>query len=245
MLAQILDSVSAKLEEKAIHPLLAEREVKRRGILLITTDRGLCGALNANLFRVVTELEGEAVFVSMGRKGTQFITRTGRKLLAEFPLSDKVGLHEIRPAAEMLVKAFLDGEVDTFEVIYPRFVNTLNQAPTRVQLLPISGIEDILKTLPDASEGAAFRRDPRDMTFEPDALAVLDRLLPLHISGQLYQIALSSKASEHSARMVAMKTAKDNATKLLDDLSLQYNKARQAAITQEILEIAAAQFAQS
>lgn len=245
LLAQILDSVSAKLEEKAIHPLLAEREVKRRGILLITTDRGLCGALNANLFRVVTELEGEAVFVSMGRKGTQFITRTGRKLLAEFPLSDKVGLHEIRPAAEMLVKAFLDGEVDTFEVIYPRFVNTLNQAPTRVQLLPISGIEDILKTLPDASEGAAFRRDPRDMTFEPDALAVLDRLLPLHISGQLYQIALSSKASEHSARMVAMKTAKDNATKLLDDLSLQYNKARQAAITQEILEIAAAQFAQS
>lgn len=245
LLAQILDAVSSQLEGDIVHPLLAEREVKTRGILLITTDRGLCGALNANLFRVVTEVEGDAKFVSMGRKGTQFLSRTGRDLMAEFPLTDKVELSEIRPAADMLVNAFLEGEVDTVEVIFPRFVNTLNQTPVRFPLLPISGIEQILKDLPGVEEGDELRRDGRDMTFEPDVHSVLDRLLPLHLSGQLYQFALSSKASEHSARMVAMKTAKDNATKLIDDLTLQYNKARQAAITQEILEIAAAQYASS
>ena len=243
LLAQILDAVSHQVGEDVTHPLLARREVRTRGILLISTDRGLCGALNSNLFRVVTEVQGPAKYVSMGRKGTQFLSRTKRQLVAEFPLADKVTLRDIRPAADFLVNAFLAGDVDTVEVIYAQFVNTLTQAPVRVPLLPLTDISEIVIKLrgPKAADGPVTH-DSREMLFEPDAASLLSVLLPLFITGELFQFALSAKASEHSARMVAMKTAKDNATKLLGDLTLEYNKARQAAITQEILEIAAAQY---
>lgn len=248
LLAQILDSVSHQLGDEVKHPLLDRREVKNRGILLITTGRGLCGALNGNLFRTVTELKGNARFVSMGRKGTQFLTRTKRDLMAEFPLTDNVPISEIRPAADFLIKAFLDREVDTLEVIYSQFVNTLVQKPVRVPLLPLSNLAEALDTLRgdighDKSD--PLKRDEREMSFEPGADQLLDLLLPLFIKGQIFQFARASKASEHSARMVAMKTAKDNATNLLDDLTLVFNKARQAAITAEILEIAAATAADS
>jgi F-type H+-transporting ATPase subunit gamma len=243
LLAQILDAVSHQIGEEVTHPLLARREIRTRGILLISTDRGLCGALNSNLFRVVTEVPGPARFVSMGRKGTQFLARTKRQLVAEFPLSDKVTLRDIRPAADFLVNSFLAGEVDTVEVIYAQFVNTLTQAPVRVPLLPLTDINEIVAKLRGPkTAGAPVAHDAREMLFEPDAESLLGVLLPLFITGELFQFALSAKASEHSSRMVAMKTAKDNATKLLGDLTLEYNKARQAAITQEILEIAAAQY---
>jgi len=244
LLAQILDAISHQLGEDVSHPLLARREVRTRGILLISTDRGLCGALNSNLFRLVTEVKGPAKFVSMGRKGTQFLSRTKRELVAEFPLTDKVALRDIRPAADFLVTAFLEGEVDTVEVIYAQFVNTLMQTPVCVPLLPLTEISAIVTKLRGPKTDAApLAHDSREMLFEPDAESLLGVLLPLFITGELHQFALSAKASEHSARMVAMKTAKDNATKLLGDLTLEYNKARQAAITQEILEIAAASFA--
>jgi F-type H+-transporting ATPase subunit gamma len=244
LLAQILDAVAHQLGEDVSHPLLQRREIRTRGILLITTDRGLCGALNANLFRLVTEIKGSAKFVSMGRKGTQFLSRTKRELVAEFPLTDRAALREIRPAADFLVSAFLEGTVDSVEVIYAQFVNTLNQTPVRVPLLPLTAIgEIVLKLRGPKGEAAPLHHDAREMLFEPDPASLLNVLLPLFITGELHQFALSAKASEHSARMVAMKTAKDNATKLLEDLTLEYNKARQAAITQEILEIAAAQYA--
>jgi F-type H+-transporting ATPase subunit gamma len=246
LLAQMLDAVSRQIGETGTdvtHPLLARREVRTRGILVISTDRGLCGALNSNIFRLITEVQGPAKYVSMGRKGTQFLSRTRRELIAEFPLTDKVALREIRPAADFLVAAFLEGQVDTVEVIYAQFVNTLTQTPVRVPLLPLTDISDIVVKLrgPKAT-GPLAAHDVRQMLFEPDAASLLNVMLPLFITGELHQFALSAKASEHSARMVAMKTAKDNATKLLGDLTLEYNKARQAAITQEILEIAAAQF---
>jgi F-type H+-transporting ATPase subunit gamma len=230
------------------HPLLEQREVRNRGILLVTTGRGLCGALNSNLFRVVSELKGDARFVSMGRKGTQFLSRTKRDLMAEFPLSDHVPISEIRPAADFLIKAFLDHEVDTLEIVFSQFVNTLVQKPVCVPLLPLGNIAEILETLrgnAGLESGDALKRDEREMSFEPGADKLLDLLLPMFIKGQIFQMARSAKASEHSARMVAMKTAKDNASKLLDDLTLVYNKARQAAITAEILEIAAATAADS
>lgn len=248
LLAQILDSVSHQLEEDVKHPLLERREIKNRGILLITTGRGLCGALNSNLFRVVTEIKDNARFVCMGRKGAQFLSRTKRDLMAEFPLSDKVLISEIRPAVDFLIKAFLDREVDTLEVIYSQFINTLVQKPARVPLLPVSALADVLETLHStigAEKSTALRRDNREMSFEPGADELLDRLLPLFIKGEIFQFAHAAKASEHSARMVAMKTAKDNATNLLDDLTLVFNKARQAAITAEILEIAAATSAET
>jgi len=243
LLAKILDGVAHQLGEDTIHPLLVRREVRTRGVLLITTDRGLCGALNANVLRLVTEINGPAKFVSMGRKGTQFLARTGRELVAEFPLTDKVVLKEIRPAADFLVQAFLEGEIDTVEVIYAQFVNTLTQEPVRAPLLPLTDLGQIVKQLRGAKEAdAPIEHDAREMLFEPGPASLLNVLLPLFITGELHQFALSAKASEHSARMVAMKTAKDNATSLLEDLTLEYNKARQAAITQEILEIAAAQY---
>lgn len=248
LLAQILDSVSHQLGEDVKHPLLERREIKNRGVLLITTGRGLCGALNSNLFRVVAEIEGNARFVCMGRKGTQFLSRTKRDLMAEFPLSDNVPISEIRPAADFLIKAFLDREVDTLEVIYSQFVNTLVQKPVRVPLLPVSNLADVLETLLGnvaVETQGVLKRDEREMSFEPGADQLLDLLLPLFIKGEIFQFARAAKASEHSARMVAMKTAKDNASNLLDDLTLVYNKARQAAITAEILEIAAATSADS
>lgn len=243
LLAKILDGVAHQLGEDVVHPLLVRREIRTRGVLLITTDRGLCGALNANVLRLVTEIEGPVKFVSMGRKGTQFLARTKRELVAEFPLTDKVAMKEIRPAADFLVQAFLEGEIDTVEVIYAQFVNTLNQNPVRVPLLPLTNVGEIVKQLRGPKEAdTPIEHDAREMLFEPDAASLLNVLLPLFIAGELNQFALSAKASEHSARMVAMKTAKDNATSLLEDLTLEYNKARQAAITQEILEIAAAQY---
>ncbi len=141
-----------------------------------------------------------------------------------------------------MVKAYLDGEIDTIEVIYPRYKNTLVQEPTLRPVLPLASVAEFLAAA-QADAGDAKSTDDRDMLFEPDATEVLEALIPFYVNRLLYQLVLSGRASEHSARMVAMKTAKDNATSLLGDLTLEYNKARQAAITAEILEIAAAQFA--
>jgi F-type H+-transporting ATPase subunit gamma len=134
--------------------------------------------------------------------------------------------------------------VDTVEILWPRFRNTLVQVPTLMPLLPLTSVRDVIADLQsDAGAGARTSNGTeQQMLFEPDPATVLSALLPLYINREIHQQVLDAKASEHSARMVAMKTAKDNATKLLGDLTLEYNKARQAAITQEILEIAAAQF---
>ncbi|WP_221031621.1 ATP synthase F1 subunit gamma [Actomonas aquatica] len=239
MLASLADKVDGSL-----HPFLQPREVKTRGILLITTDKGLCGPLNANLFKLVGEIKGDAKFVVSGRKGAQFLARSKRNVVADFGIHDKVPFAEIKAMGDFMIDLFLKGEIDTIEVIYPRFKNTLVQEPTHRPLLPLNNLKEFVSHLSDdhSDDRAKEFADERLMIFEPDAQTVLEALLPFYVKRYLYQVALSTKASEHSARMVAMKTAKDNATSLLDDLTLQYNKARQAAITQEILEIAAAQF---
>ena len=244
LMAEMLGALSTRVEESQ-HPFLARREVKTRGIILITSDKGLAGPLNANLFKVVGEIKGAAKYAVIGRKGAQFIARTHRNLLADFPASDRVRFTDIRVVAEFMVKQFLEGNVDTVEVIWPRFKNTLVQTPMVMPLLPLSSLSEVIEDLRShAGHPAALSKTVENvMIFEPEAATVLDALLPLYVNREVYQHALDAKASEHSARMVAMKTAKDNATKLLGDLTLEYNKARQAGITQEILEIAAAQFA--
>ena len=245
LMSRMLAALANRVEE-SLHPFLVKREVRTRGILLITTDKGLCGPLNANLFKLVLDIKGPAKFVAVGRKGAQFLARTHRDLLADFQVSDRVGFAEVKVVAEFMTKQFLDGVVDTVEVIWPRFRNTLVQVPSTLPLLPLTGVKDAVESL---RHGAGTVSVPRplaaecQMLFEPNAEAVLHSLLPLYINREVYHQVLDAKASEHSARMVAMKTAKDNATKLLGDLTLEYNKARQAGITQEILEIAAAQFA--
>ena len=240
LMADMLAALAGRVDE-SLHPFLVKREVKTRGILLVTTDKGLCGPLNANLFKLVLEVKAAAKFVTIGRKGTQFLSRAKKNIVADFTVSDRVGFAEVKPVIEFMMKMYLDGEIDTLEVIYPRFKNTLVQEPTLRPLLPLSNVKDFVAHLRTES-GHSAKADERDMLFEPNAQQVLEALLPFYVNRYVYQLILSAKASEHSSRMVAMKTAKDNATKLLGDLTLEYNKARQAGITQEILEIAAAQF---
>jgi F-type H+-transporting ATPase subunit gamma len=141
-----------------------------------------------------------------------------------------------------MVQKFLDGTIDTIEVAYSRFKNTLVQVPTVRPILPLHNLKEFLDQLAKDTGAPRPPQDEREILFEPGAHEVLNALLPYYVDHQIYQLALSAKASEHSARMVAMKTSKDNATELLGDLTLEYNKARQAGITQEILEIAASQF---
>lgn len=242
-LARMLAALCDRVEESS-HEFLVKREVKTRGIILLTSDKGLCGPLNSNLFKVVTEIKTPAKYAVVGRKGSLFISRTHRTLLADFPALDAAKFTDLRVVAEFMVKQFHDGVVDTVEVIWPRFRNTLVQVPTLMPLLPLADLKGAIAHLqqeagaPPVPAGAP----ETEMLFEPDTKSVLEALLPLFLNRQVYHMALDAKASEHSSRMVAMKTAKDNATKLLGDLTLEYNKARQAGITQEILEIAAAQF---
>jgi F-type H+-transporting ATPase subunit gamma len=247
LMAKMLGAIADRVEE-AQHPFLAKREIRTRGIILITSDKGLCGPLNSNVLKVVTDIKSPAKYAVIGRKGTQFIARTHRDLLADFPANDRTSFADIKVVAEFMVKQFLEGVVDTVEVIWPRFRNTLVQAPTVMTLLPLTSVKDVIADLRsdaglEATTTAAAKTAQNQMLFEPDAASVLEAILPLYINRELFQHAIDAKASEHSARMVAMKTAKDNATKLLGELTLEYNKARQAGITQEILEIAAAQFA--
>ena len=240
LMAGMLAALASRVDE-SFHPFLAQREVKTRGILLVTTDKGLCGPLNANLFKLVGDIKTPAKFCVIGRKGAQFLARTKRDMVADFQVTDRVSFAEVKVAAEFMIKQYLEGVIDTIEVIYPRFKNTLVQESIVRPILPLRSLKDFIANVQaDAAAAGAVSTDDREIAFEPDARQVLEALLPFYVNRYIYQLVLSAKASEHSARMVAMKTAKDNATKILGELTLEYNKARQAAITQEILEIAAA-----
>lgn len=248
MLADLLDTVGEKLELSGAtlqHPFFEKREVKTRGILVLSTDKGLCGPLNTNLFRkIAEEVKGPAKFVTVGRKASQFISRSKRDLEASFTVSDKATFGEIRSMLKLLIEAYLSGEIDTIEVAYPSFVNVLVQEPIIQSLLPIIDLREVLAQLKKRVKGEEeildARKDSREMSFEPSAEDVLHDLPDLYVKVIIHQLLLESRAAEYCARMVAMKAATDNASGLVDDLTLDYNKARQAAITQEILEIAAA-----
>lgn len=240
-MAKLLFALGQKVDlEKFSHPFLEPRTVKKRGVLVISTDRGLCGPLNANLFRELANIDRHnSVFYCIGRKGRQFVARTARNLGADFSVSESPRFREIRPIAEYLIGEYTSGNIDSMEILYPRFRNTLVQVPTLVSLLPLNNfMEFVARELASACQ--SLNVDVREFLFEPDPETILNDLLPLFLKRQLYQLLLEARASEHSARMVAMKAATDNAKKLSDSLTLQYNKARQAGITQEILEITAA-----
>ena len=247
LLADLLDTVGEKLNLSGAtieHQFFEKREVKTRGILILSTDKGLCGPLNTNLFRkVVEEVKGDAKFIAVGRKATQFISRSQRDLIANFTISDKASFSEIRPMLKLMIDAYISGDIDTIEVAYPSFVNVLVQVPVIQSLLPIVDLREVLDELKKRVKGGddvlKARSDKREMTFEPTPEELLAQLPNLYVKIMIYQLLLETRAAEYSARMVAMKAATDNASTLVDDLTLDYNKARQAAITQEILEIAA------
>jgi F-type H+-transporting ATPase subunit gamma len=243
--AQLLNRVIVSLRDaidSTCHPLLEQRVSGKELVVLMTTDKGLCGALNTNVLREAASYDpAKTLFISIGRKGTQFLSRLKRQMIADFPLQERPTFPKCKQISKFCIEKFLDHTVDKVTLLYPRFVNTLTQTPTAFPILPLTSIDEIgIKTdyeaLPPIEGG---------IEFEPSPNAVLESILPAYIHYLVYQTQLGSRASEHSARMVAMKSATDNAKNLVKDLTLEYNKARQAGITNEILEIATAQLALS
>ncbi|MDD1649178.1 MAG: ATP synthase F1 subunit gamma [Methylococcaceae bacterium] len=222
------------------HPLMEVREVRKRAVVLIGTDKGLCGALNSNLFRDAAKYDPATTqFIAVGRKAAQFLARAKRKLVAEFLYHDTPTYSECQAISKFAQDHFLKGEVDTVDVLYTRFINTLSQRPDVRPLLPMASVEAMKAEAAEKAE----ERESFDFLFEPDASTVLERLMLYLVDFRIAQLLLEAKASEHSARMVAMKSATDNANQLIKDLTLEYNKLRQASITKELLEISSAQMA--
>jgi len=223
------------------HPLLAVREVRKRAVILIAADKGLCGALNSNVFRLVAEFDPQStVFITAGRKAAQFIARTHRQLLAEFAYADTPKFVEARAIAAFARDLFLKKEVDEVRVIATRFVNTLTQHPLCLEFLPVGQIKAMNIPGVRAAEDE-LAADSSESIFEPSAEFVLTYLLPHYLDIYIYQVLLNAKASEQSARMVSMKNATESAEGLIKDLTLEYNKLRQGNITKELLEIAGGQ----
>jgi F-type H+-transporting ATPase subunit gamma len=222
------------------HPLLEIREVRKRLVVVIGADKGLCGALNSNLFRLATELDPQTtVFITAGRKAAQFIAGTRRQLAAEFTYADTPHFSEARAIAILARDLFLKREVDQVQVIATRFVNTLTQHPVCAEYLPVGEIRAL--QIPGARPEDELAADTTEALFEPSPEFVLSYLLPKYLDIYMYQVLLNAKASELSARMVSMKNATDNAKSLIKDLTLEYNKLRQGNITKELLEIAGGQ----
>jgi len=221
-------------------PLLEVREVRKRAVILIGADKGLCGALNSNLFRLATQFDTKTtVFITAGKKAAQFVAVTGRQLIADFPYHDTPRFEEARAIARFARDLFLKKEVDEVLILATRFVNTLTQHPMSLQFLPVGEIKDL--TIPNHEDAASRPTDTNETLFEPSVEEILEYFLPRYLGIFIYQVLLNAKASEQSARMVSMQNATENAEGLIKDLTLEYNKIRQSSITQELLEIAGGQ----
>jgi F-type H+-transporting ATPase subunit gamma len=217
------------------HPYLEEREAKRVGYIVISTDRGLCGGLNTNMFKTLVQnvqafkaQDVEVDFAAIGNKAANFLSRFEDKVLAQASgLGDAPSIQDVIGPVKIMLDAYNEGKLDRLFLVYNNFVNTMKQEPKIDQLLP----------LPKAESQALSHR--WDYIYEPDPKAILDTLMVRFVESQVYQGVVENAASEQASRMVAMKAATDNAGDLMDELQLVYNKARQAAITQEISEIVA------
>jgi F-type H+-transporting ATPase subunit gamma len=224
------------------HPLVEQRKGARRCVIIISTDKGLCGGLNSSLMREAAKFSPDTKFISAGRKASQFLARTRRALVAEFTYKDAPLFSEARAISKFGQDLFIKGEVDQVDVLFTRFISTLNQRPEVFQLLPVGQIKPVIAGIGAAPE-PVLGPGTGEFLFEPSQEQVLGALLPHSLNFQVYQILLEAKASEHSARMVAMKNATDNAKQFIKDLTLEYNKLRQANITKELLEITSAAMA--
>jgi F-type H+-transporting ATPase subunit gamma len=226
-----------------LHPLLAQRaNISKIAIILITADKGLAGAYNSNIIRNTLRFMDEknrqnADLITVGRKGRELMMRLQKNVIADFAdISDRPSVIEIAPIARIAIDGFLSGEYDEVYLSYSEFINTLTQTPTVRLLLPLhTGVESaVMNKYLDGQDGMVNS----DYSYEPDPITLLDTILPRFTELQVYQSTLEAQASEHSARMVAMRNATENAHHLIDDLTLTYNKARQEAITNELLDIA-------
>ena len=244
------------------HPFLKDRPVHKVLAVFFTSDRGLCGSFNAHLFRTASqyakglsalEMHPEVEFIAVGRKGQQFLARTGRKVVAAFPaLSNNPSFKDVLPVAKMAMDGFLSGEYDRVVLVYSDFISALVQEPAVKVMLPFSDtvLQEMMQSLfPKKSQSKEEARvlsehaATLEYKFEPSPEEVLNRILPQLTELQVYQAALESAASEHSARMVAMRNATDNASDFLEDLNLTYNRTRQGIITAELAELSASKAA--
>lgn len=233
-LNEVLSEVRAKATN-VNHALLTDKDSQKELLILLTTDRGLVGGLNLNLFReaIKNDLK-KTSFVVVGKKGLYFVSKNGSEMLASFESEEQAPLDLARTLTKIAVDLYSKGEVSKVRILYPDFQSTIKQVPAQIQLLPIELSEDTQ---------VQVNKDTKDMLFEPDADTILESILPHYVLTRVYQAILEAKASEHSARMIAMKNATDAANDLVDDLTLTYNQARQEAITKELLDIITAQAA--
>ena len=239
-LMRLVARLAKQAGEEEDLPLMKVRPVKRVGVVVVSPDRGLAGGLPGNINRRAAQLTADlrreennpslpVSFIAVGRRGRDFLTRTQQHILAEFTnLGDQPSQADVRAIARAVSDAYLNGEVDRVLLVYPKFVSTVVQTPTVIQLLPVEPPEE------EDTNGATPQ-----YIYEPDATAIFAALLPRYIETLIYQPLLENVASFYSAQMVAMKNATDNATDLVEDLTLTYNKARQTAITTQILEVVA------
>ncbi|MFC3851511.1 F0F1 ATP synthase subunit gamma [Salinispirillum marinum] len=216
------------------HPYMEEREIKNVGYIVVSTDRGLCGGLNANMFKAVlksiSDWKGQAVGVevcTIGNKGAGFIRKIGLKIAAATSsLGDKPEVKDVIGSVQVMLQKYNKGEIDRLYVVYNEFINTMTQTPVVEQMLPLVAAED-----------DTAKRDIWEYIYEPTAKSLLDGLFSRYVESLVYQAVVENLACEQAARMLAMKNATDNAGTLMDELKLEYNKARQASITQELSEI--------
>jgi F-type H+-transporting ATPase subunit gamma len=245
--AEMLNKVLVNLREQAeegLHPFFSEGKGDKTLVLLVASDKGLCGALNTNLFKKLITTDfgtGEVDYVTIGKKSVQVINRLRRRLLADFPIKDPAKFAEVRSVGRFLQEKFLTGEYIKVFVVFNNFINTVTTVPTCEQLLPVNPVT--LGGKRDFAPEIATATATTEYTFEPSAAVVFETVLPQYVNDTVYQMVLESRASEHSSRMVAMKNATDNAKQMIKDLSLEYNKLRQASITNELLEITTAKMA--
>ncbi|PWU11238.1 MAG: ATP synthase F1 subunit gamma [Verrucomicrobia bacterium] len=240
---QLLYALQRKATTAAVDftdPLLEARPVRKTAVILVGGDKGLCGALNSNLFRVAAQFDpATTLFITAGRRAAQYIARTKRQLHAEFAYGDSPRYAEAKAMAACARDLFLNREVDAVKVVATRFVNTLTQEPVSLDYLPVAEVKGM--KLPENITEEKLASDYLEFIFEPSAEAFLGYLLSLYLNVFVYQVLLNAKASEQSARMVAMKNATDNANSLIEDLTLHYNKLRQGKITTELSEIVGGQ----
>jgi F-type H+-transporting ATPase subunit gamma len=231
-----MQRVATKHAHDFNHPLTEVRPIRTKAVILVAADKGLCGALNANVFRLAALYDASStVFIAAGRKAAQFVAQTRRRLAAEFAYGDTPQFAESRAIASLARQLFENGEVDAVDVIASRFVNTLTQEPMTLPLLPIGEITNlrIPGILPRDSN-----TPPLDFLFEPDAADIVSYAIDIYIRVFVHVVLLNAKASEQSARMVSMQNATDSAAEMIRSLRLEYNKLRQGRITQALLEIA-------
>ena len=233
-LSRVFKHLRESIAEGSVQ-LMEKRENGKQLVIVVSTDRGLCGGLNTNLFKeVLTQCPAEADYLTIGGKLNPQFARVGRKLVASFAIGDTVEEAEMKAILDFIRKGFMDGTYNRVTVVYQKFINIMVQRPQVVDILPIKP-EDLLKLAEeDATEEHA------EFMLEPSPVALLKSILPLYFANLLTQMVLEGKASEQSARMVAMKSATENAKTLIGELTLEYNKARQAQITNELLEITTA-----